>query len=101
MNSAEDFSEVNATLLCRDKREDAPSQDDDFAGVMVMDFSFPNHGDEAVEIQTSNGASDDGEEEVHKETEEEQMQQDFENSEALARQLMGEKKKGMGWSSQY
>jgi len=75
MNSVEDVSEVNATLLGGDEREDAPSQDDDFAG--VMDFSFPNHGDKAVKIQTSDGATDDGEEEVHEETEEEQMQRDF------------------------
>ena len=43
-----------------------------------MDFSFPDHGDEAVEIQILNSASDDGEEEVHKETEEERKQRDFE-----------------------
>ena len=75
--SVSDDNKTNATLL-GDERDDVND---------VVNVSFPINRDE-IEIQSPTIANED-EEEVHDETEEERMQREIEESEALARQLMG------------
>lgn len=97
--TAASINETKDALFLRvgDERDDAPSLDDDNHD--GEDNSFPDNGDETIEIQSSSDGTNDDDNsgnvedirvDEHEETEEEQMQREIEESVALARQLMGE-----------